>query len=162
MHGVTAVVSARRIGAHEMDGDGIDEIPPRAGHDQVLVERHGGDVLPRPRRPVTAQIGGGVALLAVGGVVPERTDGRLPGLPIRRWVGGDDRLDERRAAGCRHAPVRHRRLHVRLHLRCLDRVRQRGEAGPDSPDELPIRSHDRILAADDDLAAFVGWSASPS
>ena len=51
--------------SEQRDGDRVDMVPPRAGDDEVVVERHGAGVLPRPRRAVGAQVDGDVALLAV-------------------------------------------------------------------------------------------------
>ena len=60
-------------------GQGVDEVPPGAGHDQLPVEVEGFRVLVGQVVPMARQRQSAVPLLAVCGVVPERADGG------RRW-----------------------------------------------------------------------------
>ena len=99
---------------------------------------------------MAAEVDRDVALLAERGAVPELAHRRLPGRPVgRRAELGDDVADEPALLGRRHAAVRHRRLHVRLHARCPRRV-------------ATSSAEARRVSASDERRSLVGPSAHAS
>ena len=76
-----------------------------------------------------------VALLAVGGLVPQRANGALPLCTVGEWVRGDQRPEDRPEQRGLESAVRHRRLHVALLLGGRLRVGVLGEALPDRRDQ---------------------------
>ena len=129
------------VGAHhEADGMGglIDEVPPLARAQEVLVEGegfHAGGVRGRVLGADDGQ--GGVALLAVGGAVPELAQRGLPcgGLSPEIRIAGGDALGD--LAGLGHAdPVhRHRRFEVGALLLGAGRIACGGQGLAEVMDE---------------------------
>ena len=108
--------------ADEMGGDLVDHVPPRAGHDEVPPQRQRLGVQPRPSRAVPGERDGGVPLLAVRDLVPQRAHGRLVLVATDRPVRRQDRPQQPLEVGRDDAVVGQLRLHVRLLRRGLLRI----------------------------------------
>ena len=136
-HGRHLVGMGEQQVAHQVGGGLVDEVPPGAGADQVLVEAERVHLPVLAVQPVTRQGEGGVPLLAEPGPVPQLQDGRLPGLLVER-VRGQERPQQRPSAPGRDAAEGHRRLHVGLHRPCAGRVGCRGQRVADRVDQLGV------------------------
>jgi hypothetical protein len=114
----------------------VDEVPPRAGDDHLLVHRERVERLERTRAAVAGQRDRAVALLAEARAAPQPEHERAP----RRRVGerdvGEERLPDPPLLR-RGDPVEvHLGLHVGLHRGRARGVGGAGQLGTDAPEQL--------------------------
>ena len=113
--------------AEAVRGDAVDEVPPRAGHDHLLVHRQGGHVLEPVEPPEFGELDRAVALLPEPRAPPQGEHRPPPGRGRRELDGREDLAADLPERDGRHPEERQGGLRVGLHGRGPLRLRHARE-----------------------------------
>ena len=122
-------------------GQGVDVVPPGAGHDEMVDERQCPGISVRGVGTMAEDGDGGVPLLAVGRAVPELEDRVHPDLAIGDLMACQRLAEDRLLPRAGHAAIGQVGLHVRLHAGSLQRVGLLRQRAPKGSDERTVRAH---------------------